>query len=28
VRAAVDDTPAANARTWWWGRARPTSVAG
>ena len=27
VRAAVEDTPAANARSWWWGRARPTSAA-
>ena len=27
VRAAVDDTPAANARTWWWGRVRATSTA-
>jgi len=27
VRAAVEDTPAANARTWWWGRARATSAA-
>lgn len=27
VQAAVEDTPAANARSWWWGRARSTSAA-
>ena len=27
VQSAVEDTPAANARSWWWGRARSTSAA-
>ena len=27
VRTAVEDTPSANARSWWWSRARSTSAA-